>query len=162
MTFTYLGEGTVVPEVALVGETVADEAQLALLGVLLDGVEELLLGDLGCFQSALSVVGIGSRISYLLLGVGPTGDLDNHVQNGLLLIGVEGDVVERRDGHAILLNIDTVLQRKGLGDLADGESHGGRCGREMPRDQSGSGGICSGARKGGRGRGSQSGGSHCC
>lgn len=41
-----LGEGTVVPEVALVGEAVADEAKLALLGVLLDGVQELLLGDL--------------------------------------------------------------------------------------------------------------------
>jgi hypothetical protein len=41
-----LGEGTVVPEVALVGEAVADEAQLALLGVLLDGVEGLILGDL--------------------------------------------------------------------------------------------------------------------
>lgn len=41
-----LGEGTVVPEVALVGEAVADEAELALLGVLLDGVQELLLGDL--------------------------------------------------------------------------------------------------------------------
>lgn len=43
---THAGEGTVVPEVALVGETVTDEAQLALLDVLLDGVEELLLGDL--------------------------------------------------------------------------------------------------------------------
>ena len=42
----YLGEGTIVPEVALVREAVADVAQLALLGVLLDGVEELLLGDL--------------------------------------------------------------------------------------------------------------------
>lgn len=41
-----LGEGAVIPEVALVGEAVADEAQLALLGVLLDGVEGLLLGDL--------------------------------------------------------------------------------------------------------------------
>ena len=41
-----LGEAAVVPEVALVGEAVADEAQLALLGVLLDGVELLLLGDL--------------------------------------------------------------------------------------------------------------------
>jgi hypothetical protein len=40
------GEGTVVPEVTLVGEAVADEAQLALLGVLLDGVQELVLGDL--------------------------------------------------------------------------------------------------------------------
>lgn len=42
----YLGEGTVVPQVALVGEAVADEAKLALLDVLLDGVQELLLGDL--------------------------------------------------------------------------------------------------------------------
>jgi hypothetical protein len=42
----YLGEGTVVPQVALVGEAVADVAELALLDVLLDGVEELVLGDL--------------------------------------------------------------------------------------------------------------------
>lgn len=42
----YLGEGTVVPEVTLVREAVADEAKLALLDVLLNGVEELLLGDL--------------------------------------------------------------------------------------------------------------------
>ena len=41
-----LGEGTVVPEVTLVGEAVADVAELALLGVLLDRVEVLLLGDL--------------------------------------------------------------------------------------------------------------------
>ena len=41
-----LGEATVVPEVALVGEAVADVAELALLDVLLDGVQELLLGDL--------------------------------------------------------------------------------------------------------------------
>jgi hypothetical protein len=47
---TYLGEGTVVPEVTLVGEAVADEAELALLGVLLDGVEEVILGDLCCDQ----------------------------------------------------------------------------------------------------------------
>jgi hypothetical protein len=43
---SYLREGTVVPEVALVGKAVADEAELALLGILLDGVEGLLLGDL--------------------------------------------------------------------------------------------------------------------
>ena len=42
----YLREGTVVPEVTLVGEAVADEAELSLLDVLLDGVQELLLGDL--------------------------------------------------------------------------------------------------------------------
>lgn len=43
---TYLGEGTVVPEVTLVGEAVTDVTELALLDILLDGVEELLLGDL--------------------------------------------------------------------------------------------------------------------
>ena len=41
-----LGEGAVVPEVALVREAVSDISKLALLDVLLDGVEELLLGDL--------------------------------------------------------------------------------------------------------------------
>lgn len=49
---TYAGEGTVVPEVTLVGEAVADEAELALLGILLDGVEEIILGDLFMMQSA--------------------------------------------------------------------------------------------------------------
>jgi hypothetical protein len=44
--FPGLREGTVVPEVTLVGEAVADESQLALLGVLLDGVELVILGDL--------------------------------------------------------------------------------------------------------------------
>lgn len=43
---TYLGEGTIVPDVTLVGEAVADEAKLALLGVLLDGVVSILLADL--------------------------------------------------------------------------------------------------------------------
>jgi hypothetical protein len=43
---SYLREGTVVPEVALVGEAVPHEAELALLDILLDGVELLLLGDL--------------------------------------------------------------------------------------------------------------------
>lgn len=46
MELTYLREGAVVPEVALVGEAVADIAQLALLDILLDRVEEFLLGDL--------------------------------------------------------------------------------------------------------------------
>lgn len=46
MIIPYLREGTVVPQVTLVGEAVADVAKLALLDVLLDGVQELLLGDL--------------------------------------------------------------------------------------------------------------------
>ena len=43
---TYARKGAVVPEVALVGEAVADEAELAFLDILLDGVEELFFGDL--------------------------------------------------------------------------------------------------------------------
>lgn len=63
--------------------------------------------------------GLGS--TYLLLGVGPAGDLDDHVQDGLLLVGVERDVVEGRDGHAILLDVDAVLEGVRSADLARGE-----------------------------------------
>ena len=62
--------------------------------------------------------------AYLLLSVGPARDLNNHVQDALLLIVVERDIVERRDGDAILLVVDTVLQRVGLANLADGVGHG--------------------------------------
>ena len=44
--FPGLWECAVVPEVALVWEAVANESQLALLGILLDRVELLILGDL--------------------------------------------------------------------------------------------------------------------
>ena len=46
VVFTYAREGTVVPEVALVGEAVADETKLSLLDVLLNWIESFLLGDL--------------------------------------------------------------------------------------------------------------------
>lgn len=42
----YLRESAIVPKIALVGEAVADIAKLALLDVLFDGVQELILGDL--------------------------------------------------------------------------------------------------------------------
>ena len=71
-----LGESTVVPDVSVVGETVANETELALLDVLLDRVERLFLGDLH-------------------LGVGPSGYLNDHVEDGLGLIGEEGDVAAR-------------------------------------------------------------------
>lgn len=64
--------------------------------------------------------------SYLKLGVGPSRNLNNHVQDGLLLVGIEGDIVEGRDGDAILLDVDAVLKGVGSGDLADavrGRSH---------------------------------------
>lgn len=54
--FPGLRESTVVPEVALVREAVADEAELALLGVLLDWVELLVLGDLAKDECQLFVL----------------------------------------------------------------------------------------------------------
>lgn len=64
-------------------------------------------------------------LSYLLLGVGPAGDLNDHVQDGLLLIGVERNVVEGRDGDAILLNEHTVLESVWGTNLADRVRHVG-------------------------------------
>ena len=58
----------------MVGEAVPDKTQLALLGVLLDGVQRVLLGD-------------------FLLCVGPTRDLDDHVEDRLGLVGKEGHIV---------------------------------------------------------------------
>jgi hypothetical protein len=69
----------------MVGETIANEAQAALLDVLLDRVEGLLLGDLH-------------------LRIGPPGDLDDHVEDAVALIREERDVVERGDDRAILLD----------------------------------------------------------
>ena len=85
-----LREGTIVPDVAVVGEAVAHVAQATLLDVLFDGVERLLLGDFH-------------------LGVGPAGNLDDHVEYAIALIGEERDVVERGDDLAILLDEDAMF-----------------------------------------------------
>ena len=74
----------------MVGETVADEAELALLDVLLDGVEQLLFGDFH-------------------LGIGPAGDLNNHVEDPEVLVCEEGNVMEGRDNGAALLDVNAVL-----------------------------------------------------
>jgi hypothetical protein len=123
--WAYLGEGTVVPEVALVGEAVAHKAKLALLDVLLDGVEELILGDL--FAAAIVVSmpswkGHGpydSSLTHLKLGIGPARNLNDHVQDRLFGIGKQGDIVEGRDGDAILFDVDAVLEGVGGSHLAD-------------------------------------------
>jgi hypothetical protein len=141
VSVAYLGEGTVVPEVALVGEAVADEAQLALLDVLLDGVQGLLLGDLlgrqrhvamhgGAAAAAAAARRRGSMApnwggTHLHLRIAPAGDLDDHVENRLLLVGIQRDVVPCRDGLAVLLNEDAVLERVRRSDLADRVSHVG-------------------------------------
>jgi hypothetical protein len=139
----YLGEGAVVPEIALVGEAVAHIAELALLDVLLDGVEGLLLADLRpmsvgtvfCLERGREDGGEAAA-THLHLRIRPAGDLDDHVEDRLLLIGIEGDVVEGRDGDAILLDEDAVLEGVGSADLAGsvwaGGRHGGRrTGRRM-------------------------------
>ena len=45
----------------------------------------------------------------LHLCVGPSWDLNDHVKEGLLLIGKQGDIMEGGDGAAVLLNVDTVI-----------------------------------------------------
>ena len=66
-------------------------------------------------------------MTHLLFGIGPAGDLDDHVQDSLLLIGIERDVVEAGDGLAISLDVHTVVEGVGLANLADGVGHGGVC-----------------------------------
>ena len=50
-----------------------------------------------------------SSSAHLHLGVGPSWDLNDHVHDGLLLVGVERDIMEWRDWLAILLDVDAVL-----------------------------------------------------
>jgi hypothetical protein len=59
-------------------------------------------------------------VTYLELGIGPSRNLDNHVQDSLLLVGVERNIMERRNGLAILLDVDSVLEGVGSRNLADG------------------------------------------
>ncbi|KAI6770200.1 hypothetical protein HG530_004829 [Fusarium avenaceum] len=58
--------------------------------------------------------------TYLKLSIGPSRNLDNHVQDVLLLVGVERNIVEGGDGLAILLDVNTVLEGVGSRNLADG------------------------------------------
>jgi hypothetical protein len=71
-------------------KAVANIAQTAFLDVLLDGVERFLFGDLH-------------------LGVGPPGNLDNHVEDAIVHVSEERDVVKGRHDGAILFNVDTVF-----------------------------------------------------
>lgn len=133
-TTTYTWECTIVPKITLVWEAVAHKAELALLDVLFDGVQEFLLANLQInrlvstrlwaslvkHQSRMRGIGHGRTTTYLKFCVSPTRDLNNHVQDGLLLIGIKGNVVEWRDGDAILFDIRAKLKSVGLADLADG------------------------------------------
>ena len=74
----------------MVGETVANIAQLATLNVLLDGIEGLFLRNLH-------------------LRICPAWNFDNHIEDAVIAVSEERDVVERRDDIAVLLKIGTVL-----------------------------------------------------
>lgn len=74
----------------MVGEAVANEAQATLLDVLLYRVKGLLLGDLH-------------------LRVSPAGDLNDHVEDTVALVGEKGNVVEGGQDRAILLDVDSML-----------------------------------------------------
>lgn len=58
--------------------------------------------------------------AHLKLGIGPARNLHDHVQDGLLGIGVQRNVVKGGDGDAILLDVHPVLEGVGGSDLADG------------------------------------------
>jgi len=96
---TNLRKGTVVPDVAVVGEAVANETQTTLLDVLLDGIEWFFLG-------------------YLEFGVGPAGDLDNHVEDTIALVGKERNVVEGGDDGSVLFWIYTMFWQELVNQLA--------------------------------------------
>ena len=48
--------------------------------------------------------------TYFKLAIGPSRNLNNHVQDGLLLIGIQRNIVEGRNRYSIFFNIDTVIQ----------------------------------------------------
>lgn len=65
------------------------------------------------------------RGTHLHLRIGPAGHLDDHVEDRLLLVGVEGNVVPWRDELAVFLDEDAVLERVRRSDLAGGVCHVG-------------------------------------
>ena len=76
---THLRESTVVPDVAMMGETVANVTQSTLLDILLDGVEGLFFTDLH-------------------FSVSPAGNFDDHIEDAIVLVSEEGDIVPWADG----------------------------------------------------------------
>ena len=88
----YLRKCAIVPNVAVVRETISNKAQVSLFDVLLDGVEQLLFGDFH-------------------LRVGEARNFNDHVEDTVVAVGEEGDVMEGRDHGAILLDEDAVFYR---------------------------------------------------
>ncbi len=92
-------EGSVVPDVTVMREAVSHKSEFALLDVLLDRVEFLVLRNLE-------------------LGVGPSRYFNNHVQDSLFLVGIKGNIVKGRDWRSIFflkqevsITDDSILER---------------------------------------------------
>ena len=74
----------------MVGEAVTDETQATFFDVLFDGVQELFLADFH-------------------LGVGPTGNLDDHVEDAILLVCEKRNVVPEGSHLAVALDEDSMI-----------------------------------------------------
>lgn len=79
------------------GEAVANETQTTLFDVLLNGIEDLILG-------------------YFQLGVGPTRDLNDHVEDTIVLVVKERNVVEGGNDGPVVFRIYAMVWRR-VGEL---------------------------------------------
>ena len=57
--------------------------------------------------------------THLHFGIGPPWDFDNHVEDSLLIIGVERNIMKGRHGRSILFNEDAVFECIGRADFSD-------------------------------------------
>jgi hypothetical protein len=96
------------------------------MGLSVSSLEICLPGQL-MFSAARACKSNGAMAehTYLHLGVGPAGHLNNHVEDRLLLVGIQGNVVPWRDELSVLLNEDTVLERVGRANPAGCVGHDG-------------------------------------
>lgn len=127
----------------MVREAVPHVSELSLLDVLLDRVELLVLGDLDPTLEEERSTGIEAlptssdelrRPAHLQLGIGPSRNLHDHVQDSLLIGRVERDVVPGRYRHPISLKVDPVLQRVGMTNCP-GAVRRRHLGRQTRRDR---------------------------
>ena len=97
---TYLRKSTIIPEIAVMREAIANVSELTLLDVLLDGVHwflfrylhSILVRSSPCNRSHADK---SFELAYFHLCVSPSWDFDNHIQHRLLLVGIQRNVMER-------------------------------------------------------------------
>jgi hypothetical protein len=87
---TYLRECTIVPNITMMRETIADESESTTFDVLFDRVEGLLFRDFH-------------------LCIRPARYFDDHIQDSIVAICEEGDIVERGDNISVLFDEDPVF-----------------------------------------------------